>query len=241
MEGNTHIREADSTSGKGKKAKADGDGIYGAGTESATVDGYGHNMHDLTPYNPLPYITSGVHGKIKRSIFVNYEPNAEKPTLLPYQLLHFFTGTDVDANNSIKQFNYFSKQSYGISYKHISFSITNLATTRKRLLTTGSTSTVTHDFEDGQNLYIFWSTDKHNTPNVELKSVNPPWHTSEGEDIQAGDLEYKMEELPPNHKKIINIEPDGLPSGYVWDKWNISNDGSYNGFMLPLKQHTTTY
>lgn len=79
----------------------------------------------------------------------------KKPFIVPYTYFHFWTGVDFkNTNNSTANYQHCIPQAIGAQYHKFKLTITNQATTRKRLLTQGTTNTVTHDSETSQSLLI---------------------------------------------------------------------------------------
>jgi hypothetical protein len=124
-------------------------------------DGYGKHITPTT--STIPIQTTSVHGQIKRSFWINLSFCDSGPCgfVIPYHLLQFWTGMNPNENNTLRIFNTLVNAAYGITWHNFDLSIYNQATTRKRLLTQGSTTYETIDFETSQNLMIF--TDVNNT------------------------------------------------------------------------------
>jgi hypothetical protein len=140
-----------------KRQRHDNMASIGQTTHNVEQDGYGKHMHDTISTIPIPIQTTHVHGEIKRSAWLNLSFCDSTCTgyAIPYHLLQFWLGLSETENNTIQIFNTICQTAYGITWHHFNLSIYNQATTRKRLLTQGSTTYETIDFETSQNLYYF--------------------------------------------------------------------------------------
>jgi hypothetical protein len=69
--------------------------------------------------------------------------------------MYFWTGNNPQYNNAFMNYSTIQPQAIGKIYHGFTLRLTSQSTTRKRLLTQGSTTTITHDFETSQNLEIF--------------------------------------------------------------------------------------
>jgi hypothetical protein len=135
----------------------------GQTTHNVEQDGYGKHMYPTTSTVSIPIKTTHVHGEIKRSLWINLSfcDTDICGFTLPYHMLQFWIGLDPQENNTLATFNNITPSAYGITWHDFCLNIYNQATTRKRLLTQGSTTYETIDFETSQNLMIL--TDVNNT------------------------------------------------------------------------------
>lgn len=224
-----------------KENENDATGKIGQSTHIVEQDGYGEHMHPTISYNPMDYHTSQVHGKIQRSIWIDldFSTNDKKPFLLPYSFIQFYTGSENSINNSLLNYQHILAASCGALYHKFKFTITNQATTRKRLLTSSGTTTETIDFETSQNLLLMWGTTKEETPALTATEITtPPWHLSQGGDLQSGNFEYKLEELATGHMKTIVVEPTKIPEGMYWEPFDIDGSITDKPYLLPCIQQT---
>lgn len=140
----------------------------GQTAHNVELDGYGKHVAPAIASIPIPIKTTHAYGEIKRSLWYNVSfcDVGTCGYALPYQLLQFWLGIDEQENNTLKQFNLLSIAAYGITWHEFSLSIYNQATTRKWLLTQGSTTFETIDFETSQNLMILTDMNQTHTPAV---------------------------------------------------------------------------
>jgi hypothetical protein len=205
-------------------------------THNVEQDGYGKHMHPTTSIHLTSWPTT-VSGKIIRTTWCDLDfskGDEKKPYMVPYTFFHFWTGTDVkSSNNSIINYQTCIPLAIGAQYHSFKLTITNQATTRKRLLTQGTTNTITHDFETSQNLLIFW--DNIRTRNVDVNIydvINPPWFKGP-DDIQAGDCPWSLEELATGHTKTITFMPSNPPPPNFFEPINLSNTSTHLGKLIP--------
>lgn len=78
--------------------------------------------------------------------------------IIPYQMICFWFNRWDDTNYATKQhyaiWNAFAEQAWGMNWKYGDIKLDVIACTRQRLLQTGSTNTLTWDFETSQNLIV---------------------------------------------------------------------------------------
>jgi hypothetical protein len=214
----------------------------GQTTHIVEQDGYGKHMHPTTSTIPIPIKTGYIHGEIRRSMWLNLEfcDAGICGYVLPYHLLQFWIGIDEQENNTLKTFNSLLPASYGITWHTFDLSIYNQATTRKRLLTQGSTTYETIDFETSQNLMIL--TDVNNTHKPSITWPDEfmiPGHKNTFQDLQLATNYCKIEELATGHTKHLSFSPEQLPSSHVWELIHIDKTGQHMDKMFPARQHTT--
>jgi hypothetical protein len=145
-----------------------------------------------------PHQTTHVHGELKRSVWLNLSfcESGNCGYLLPYQLLQIWTGLSELENNTLRIFNAIAETAYGVTWHNFSLALYNQATTRKRLLTQGSTTYETIDFETSQNLMILTDVNNSHTPSIIWPNeFQPPGHKISGLDFQSGTNYCKIEEL----------------------------------------------
>ncbi|PNF30091.1 hypothetical protein B7P43_G03138 [Cryptotermes secundus] len=142
----------------------------------------------------------------------------------------------------MKTFNILSNAAYGITWHEFNLSIYNQATTRKRLLTQGSTTYETIDFETSQNLMILTDINNSHTPSILWPDdFMPPGAKFRTADLQAGTYFCKTEELATGHTKTFSFTPEKLPSSYVWELIHIDKSGTHADKMFPARQHTNSF
>jgi hypothetical protein len=191
---------------------------------------------------PIPTKTTHAYGEIKRSLWYNVSfcDVGTCGYALPYHLLQFWIGIDEQENNTLKQFNILSNAAYGITWHEFTLSIYNQATTRKRLLTQGSTTYETIDFETSQNLMILTDMNQTHTPAVVWPTeFMPPGHKNTTNDLQLGANFCKTEELATGHTKTFTFFPEPLPPSHVWEMIHIDKSSVHADKMFPARQHTT--
>jgi hypothetical protein len=126
----------------------------------------------------------------------------------------------------------------GAIYHRFKFTITNQATTRKRLLTQGTTNTVTHDFETTQNLLIIWDNIRTRTMEVDNTEITtPPWAKGT-DDLQAGDCPWKIEELATGHTKTITFTPHGPQHSNFFEPISLDITSPHAGKLIPGRQRS---
>jgi hypothetical protein len=227
-----------------KRQKPSPTAAHGQTTHQVEQDGYGKHMHPTTSTVPIPIKTSHVHGEIKRSMWINLSFCEAGPCsmVIPYHLLQFWIGLDEQENNTLRTFNLLSAAAYGITWHEFNLSIYNQATTRKRLLTQGSTTYETNDFETSQNLMILTDVNQSHTPSILWPDdFMPPGSKYRTADLQSGTYFCKTEELATGHTKTFSFNPEKLPSSYVWELIHIDKSGSHSDKMFPARQHTTSH
>jgi hypothetical protein len=137
-------------------------------------------------------------------------------------------------------FNRLNNSAFGVTWQSFELQIYNQATTRKRLLTQGSTSYETIDFETSQNLLIGTDINRTHTPSVLWPAeYEPPGHKYSGSDLQDGTNFLKYEVLATGTSKKFFFTPESLPHGYVWELIEIENTGIHADKMFPARQNTT--
>jgi hypothetical protein len=226
-----------------KRFKTSSSPIVGQSTHNVEQDGYGKHMHPTTSTIPVPIQTTHVHGEIRRSVWLNLNfcDSGNCGYVIPYHLLQFWTGVNPNENNTMLTFNTLASAAYGVTWHDFSLHIYNQATTRKRLLTQGSTTYETIDFETSKNLMIL--TDVNNTHQPSIVWPNefqPPGHKNTSQDMQSGTNFCKIEELATGHTKTLNFSPEPLPSHHVWELLKIEKTGMHCEKMFPARQHTST-
>lgn len=172
---------------------------------------------------------------VKTSRFINLEFDAdEKPIIVPYQILGFWTGTWLPdeqqaLNNSIMIPRKLIRQEVldGIQFLRGDIDIELHNVSRKRILNQGTTNIVTWDIENTQNLIIGWN-------DRQFKSIGYKDWTSADVAEQprtksstlwdyVSDL-VKKEELPPRHcyKHTVTFPTPSYNQAYkpndYWDK-----------------------
>jgi hypothetical protein len=225
-----------------KKLKSSATGIVGQTTHNVEQDGYGKHMHPTTSTIPIPIKTSHVHGELKRSMWLNLQfcDTDVCGYFMPYHLLQFWTGLDPQENNTLQTFNNLIPSSYGITWHEFQLNIYNQATTRKRLLTQGSTTYETIDFETSQNLMILTDINNTHQPSVLWPDeYMPPGHKNTTDNLQLGTNYCKIEELATGHTKTFHFTPERLPSSHVWEPTFIDKSGDHANKLFPARQHTT--
>jgi hypothetical protein len=214
----------------------------GQTTHNVEQDGYGKHNHPTAWTIPIPMTTSHIHGEIVRSIWINmdFSNTDNKQYIVPYQLLQFWTGLDSQENNSLQLFNKLSAAAYGITWYNFTLSIYNQATTRKRLLTQGSATYETIDFETSQNLLVLTGVNNTNTPSVVWPNeFHPPGRISRGTESQSGTNYCKLEEIATGTTKDFSFTPEQLPGKLVREMTTIDSSGLHSDKMFPARQHTT--
>ncbi|KAJ8875924.1 hypothetical protein PR048_023832 [Dryococelus australis] len=172
-------------------------------TGEQTHDGYGYDMYPTVPSN---------HFTRTQQWDADFSTD-QNPIALPYRSLGFWCGTSdlqpySPCQNYVKQFQ--SILSYGIllQINSLEFQIHNQAVTRQRLLTQGSTSTTTWDFEGSQNLII--ATGDRTATEITILESNckPPFIRATSLDIMSAYAKQDImtyEELAKGHTKICTI------------------------------------
>ncbi|KAJ8876338.1 hypothetical protein PR048_020783 [Dryococelus australis] len=124
-------------------------------------DGYGYSMYPTIPSNYYGTSQFTIHGTFPLSYWFDADfSENQKPIVLPYRNLAFWTGkSNLTPNNfffSNYIANFWNVLQYCTSIKMFNFKFTihNQATIRQCLLTQGQTSTTTWDFESSQNLIL---------------------------------------------------------------------------------------
>ncbi|KAJ8879626.1 hypothetical protein PR048_020234 [Dryococelus australis] len=176
-------------------------------------------MHATIPSNYFPRPQQTLHGSLLLSYWWDADFSSdETPIIIPYRSFGFWTGTSQlkpqgSLNNYIKIFADYFADSIIIQIHALKFSIHNQATTRQRLLTQGSTSTTTWDFESSQNLFI----GKEDRSSIELKiledNVKPPFKISNSDILANFNKQDALtyEELPVGHTKEFHIPFSNMP------------------------------
>lgn len=142
-------------------------------------------------------------------------------------------------NNSLKNFNLLAEACYGITWHSFDLNIYNQATTRKRLLTQGSTTYETIDFETSQNLLIMTDNNATQSPKITFPTeFKPPGHKYEGSDLQDSCFFQNLQELATGTTKHFHFEPETLPNYQVWQLLSIESGGVHANKMFPARQHT---
>lgn len=229
-----------------KKPRTEQQSITSIGqtTHNVKQDGYGKHMIPTISNIPIPIKLNHMHGQIKRSVWCNIDfcDTGICGYILPYHMLQFWVGINNKENNTINMFNIISKAAYGVTWHSFDLSIYNQATTRKRLLTQGSTTYETIDFETSQNLMILTDMNKGRIHQINWPDeYKPPGNLNQVEDWQNGTNYCKAEELATGHTKHFNFSPEKLPDSYVWQLLKIDNSGIYANMMFPARQHTQGY
>jgi hypothetical protein len=154
--------------------------------------------------------------------------------------MQFWVGIDQQENNTLKTFNILSNAAYGITWHSFDLSIYNQATIRKHLLTQGSTTYETIDFETSQNLMILTDVNLTHKPSLLWPDeFLLPGHRNTSQDMQAGTNYCKIEELATGHTKHFIFLPEKLPENHVWELLSIDKSGNHVDKMFPARQHTT--
>jgi hypothetical protein len=160
--------------------------------------------------------------------------------MIPYHLLQFWIALNQQENNTLQTFNTLVDAAYGITWHNFDLSLYNQATTRKRLLTQGSTTYETIDFETSQNLMILTDTNNTHQPRVLWPDeYMPPGHKNTTSDLQFGTNFCKIEELATGHTKHFQFSPESLPTSHVWELAKIDKSGNHAAKMFPARQHTS--
>jgi hypothetical protein len=214
----------------------------GQTTHGKDNNGYGDYISPTTKTMPFIYNHSTFTSEIIRSIWVDidFSNMNGKPYCMPYQLLHFWLGTSNTNSNTVRILNHIMRISYGISWHSFSLKIYNQATSKKRLLTQGTTSYETIDFETSQNLLIMQDLNDTHNPTIQYpEEFQPPGHTYIGDEWQSNPFLPSIEELSTGHIKTFTFYPEELPPNQVWARTEISDLGTYAADMFPARQHTT--
>jgi hypothetical protein len=225
-----------------KKSRLSANLVVGQTSHNVEQDGYGKHIHPTTSSIPIPIKTSSVHGQIKRSFWLNLSFCDSGPCayMIPYHLLQFWIGLDQQENNTLQTFNTLVDAAYGITWHNFDLSLYNQATTRKRLLTQGSTTYETIDFETSQNLMILTDINNTHQPRVLWPDeYMPPGHKNTTSDLQLGTNFCKIEELATGHTKHFQFSPEPLPPSHVWELAKIDKSGNHAAKMFPARQHTS--
>jgi hypothetical protein len=210
-------------------------------THNVEQDGYGLNMHPTTSVHITAWPTA-ISGKLIRTwCDLDFSATDEKHPVLyvPYTFFHFWTGSDYKTSNSLLNYMTCHPSSVDAQYHKFKFTMTNQATTRKRLLTQGTTNTITHDFETSQNLLLIW--DNIRTRNIDIKYENVttlPW-TKGPDDMQAGDCPWRIEELATGHTKTITFTPHNPPSPNFFEPISLDVKSSHAGKLIPGRQRSS--
>jgi hypothetical protein len=212
-------------------------------THNVEQDGYGKNMHPTTSVHISAWPTT-VNGKLIRTTWCDLDfssSDEKKPIYVPYSAFHFWTGPDFKtSNNSLTNYMNCHPAAVGAKYHRFKFTITNQATTRKRLLTQGTTNTITHDFETSQNLLLIW--DNIRTRHIDVSNdeiTKPPW-VKGPDDMQSGDCPWKIEELATGHTKTIVFTPDHPPHPNFFEPISLDTTSPHAGKLIPGRQRTST-
>jgi hypothetical protein len=124
-------------------------------------------------------------------------------------MIQFWVGMDRNNYNSMTNFNKLNDACYGITWHSFELDIFNQATTRKRLLTQGSTTYETIDLESSQNLLVMTDTNATHTPTITwLGEFIPPGHIMKEYDLQTGSFNCTLEEIAPGHTKHFQFIPN---------------------------------
>jgi hypothetical protein len=155
-------------------------------------------------------------------------------------MMYFWLGLDIHGNNTKQIYNNISQISYGVTWHSFDLTLYNQATTRKRLLTQGSTTTETIDFETSQNLMILTDVNKTHKNDITYPSdFVPPGIKNTTFDLQSDAYFCKTEELSTGHTKPFSFTPEPLPPNYVWEILPINTFYENTRKMFPARQHTT--
>lgn len=155
---------------------------------------------------PIQTFVGIFKGKITRSFWINldFSNNETKPFVLPYQSLLWWIGDKPNINHSVKNFSKLCEIALGVHFEYFKMNITNQSTTRKRLLTQGSTSYITHDFGGSQNLMIYYDTHNDHIFEMEkdnLTSISYTANTNLQKEGSGNDNPYLLQELATGHTK----------------------------------------
>lgn len=213
----------------------------GQSTHNVEQDGYGQNIHPTTSIHISAWPTK-LQGKLYRTMWCDLDfssKDEKKPIYVPYTNFHFWTGPDYkETNNSLKNYMDCYSSAIGAIYHRFKFTITNQATTRKRLLTQGTTNTITHDFETSQNLLIIWDNIRTRTMDVTNTEITtPPWCKGDM-DMQAGDCPWKIEELATGHTKVITFTPEPPSHPNFFEPISLDITSPHAGKQIPGRQRS---
>jgi hypothetical protein len=203
-----------------KRLRGPGVAAVGQTTHQVEQDGYGKHMMSTTSTIPIPIKTTHVHGEIKRSLWYNISfcDVGTCGYVLPYHLLQFWLGIDPQENNTLNTFNILSQGAYGVTWHGFNLSIYNQATTRKRLLTQGSTTYETIDFETSQNLMVLTDVNATHKPSILWPDeYMPPGHKNTYQGMQMDTNFCKTKELATGYTKHFEFPPEPLPDSHVWE------------------------
>jgi hypothetical protein len=154
--------------------------------------------------------------------------------------MYFWLGLAINNNNTKKIYNTISTCAYGVTWHSFDLTIYNQATTRKCLLTQGSTTTETIDFETSQNLMILTDVNKTHLNDITYPhDFVPPGIKNVTFDLQSDAYFCKTEELSTGHTKTFSFQPEQLPPNYVWEVIPINTTVENTQKMFPARQHTT--
>jgi hypothetical protein len=127
----------------------------------------------------------------------------------------------------------------GAQYHKFKFTITNQAATRKRLLTQGTTNTITHDFETSQNLLLIWDNIRTRTMDIKYDNITtPPW-VKGTDDMQAGDCPWRIEKLATGHTKTITFTPQNPPQPNFFEPISLDIKSPHAGKLIPGRQRSS--
>ncbi|KAJ8891357.1 hypothetical protein PR048_010873 [Dryococelus australis] len=204
---------------KNVDSSSDGTPTSAGQTAQQGQDGYGYNMHETVPSNYFSRVQQVIHGSLPLSYWWDADFSQDpRVIIIPYRSLGFWTGTfglkpTDELHNYPKAFADLMNMSTLIQIHALKFSIHNQATTRQRLLTQGSTSTTTWDFESSQNLII----GKADRTSMELTiselEVRPPFRRTPMDIMANYDTQDPLtyEELAVGHTKEFNIPFNNMP------------------------------
>ena len=153
---NKRPAEADSTSSK-KAATESTNLMSGSYRQNEEEEGYSlqNNIHHIQSHNPFTRgQTTTVIYTLKNRQFIDFNccTNGQKPWLLPYKQIKFWIPEKSTQN--YKNWYTLMSISHGWNILNLNLKIDNHSITRQRIITQGSTTVVTYDFETSQNLII---------------------------------------------------------------------------------------
>lgn len=215
------------TKPKRRKTQADTTiNATGQTTHNVEQDGFGKDMHATIPF--IPHIKSdSYHGIIQVTEWgtSDFSDMDTQPYLMNLTAMSFWFGTNPDFNNQIKLYQSLLPQCIGMLYHKFELQLTNQAVTRKRLLTQGTTSTVTHDFETSQNLIITYDNSQERSMDIAGNIIEYfiPFKTNLQQD--TADNPFIYEELATGHTKTFTIYPPSPGPNKIWTKHTINEAG----------------
>lgn len=217
-------------------------GIVGLTDDNDDSTSYGYGLHPQTGINFTPNWTGISTGEVVKQYYFEFKPSSDGTILLPYQCLDFWLNAKTgETNRSIATYLELANLAKGSILYDFHIDITNMATTRERLLNVGDTTHTTIDFESTQNLHLKWMTRddyvlKLNETERKTFFLPPFLKTSKEFYSQTNDT-AGTEEIAPNHTKSWKV-PIEIPQGVIYGKPPYFSQGTPTGYLIPQIQST---